>query len=241
MTDPGAGVIAAALGRGAPQLSEDEAKEFLRAWGVPTALETLARDVETARRAAAEIGYPVVVKGCGAGIAHKTEHGLVEMDVRDAAGVGAAFERLTARMGPGGAVLVQEMVRGARELAAGLVRDRQYGPCVMFGLGGVFAEALADVTFRLAPIDRGEARAMLEEIRGACLLGALRGLPAVDRDVLADVLVALGRIGVTYPTIREIDINPLIVRGATPVAVDALIVLGRPGAAPVAGAGLSAR
>lgn len=225
MTALAVDIIAEAVARGEPQLSEGDAKAFLRSWSVPTARERLVADADAARRAAADLGYPVVLKGCAPGILHKTERGLVEMDIRDAAGVTAAFDRLMERMGPGGAVLVQELVRGARELAAGLVRDPQYGPCVMFGLGGIFAEALADVTFRLAPFDQREAQAMIREIRGARVLGAIRGMPAVDLDALVDVLVALARIGIACPAIREIDINPLIVRGATPVAVDALIVL----------------
>jgi hypothetical protein len=118
------------------------------------------------------------------------------------------------------------MVRGNRELAMGLVRDSQFGPCVMFGLGGVLAEVLDDTTFRVAPFDRLEAEEMIGDIRAKKMLGPFRGEQPVDTGQLCDGLLALGRIGCDYPRISEIDINPLIIRPDGRVAaVDALVVL----------------
>ncbi len=142
----------------------------------------------------------------------------------------AAWERLAPQArAKGGSLLLQEMVGGQRELVMGLIRDPGFGPCVMFGLGGIFAEALADVSFRVAPLGRAEAGRMTGEIRGSALLGPIRGLEPVDPDILARSLEGLSRIGLEHPEIREIDVNPLIVREGRPVAVDGLVVLGEAG------------
>ena len=127
--------------------------------------------------------------------------------------------------GAGNAVLVQEMIRCKRELAMGLTRDPQFGPCVMFGLGGIFTEILKDVSFRVAPLEKQDALAMMQEIRGRKILGAIRGMAAVDLDLLAEILVTIGRIGLENDRIKEIDVNPLMISNGKPVAVDALVVL----------------
>jgi len=119
------------------------------------------------------------------------------------------------------------MVAGDRELVAGLVRDPQFGPSVLFGLGGIYTEALEDVAFRVAPLSRWDAFQMMDELRGRKLLDAFRGMPPVDREALANILITLGTIGLENPAIREIDINPLKIRAdGQPIAVDALIILG---------------
>ncbi len=217
-------IIREAKERGETTLSEHDSKRLLAEYGVPVTREVLTGSRAEAVAAAETIGFPVVVKGCSAAIAHKTEHGLVELDLMDAHAVGNAFDRMRARV-PAIGVLVQEMVVGQRELILGLVRDPQFGPCVSLGIGGIFTEAVADVVFRVAPFGSAEAAAMMDDLKNSTLLGSFRGLPAVDRGVLADALVALGRIGVEHESIREIDINPLIICGNRPIAVDALIVL----------------
>jgi len=116
-------------------------------------------------------------------------------------------------------------VKGSREFVIGLTRDASFGPCVMFGLGGIFTEALKDVTFRVAPLTREDALDMIDEIKTQKLLGEFRGGPAVDRNALAKALVGVGELGVKHDAIAEIDINPLIICGDKPVAVDALVVL----------------
>ena len=122
-------------------------------------------------------------------------------------------------------MLVKEMVSGRRELVMGMIRDPQFGPCVMFGIGGIFTEILEDVCFRVAPLTRDDAEALMDGIRGKKILEAVRGMSAVDRDVLADILVAVGQIGLDHAAVKEIDINPLKISKGRPVAVDALIVL----------------
>jgi acetyl-CoA synthetase (ADP-forming) len=122
-------------------------------------------------------------------------------------------------------VLVQEKIKGSRELMVGLTRDAQFGPCVMFGLGGIFTEILRDIAFRVAPIEKSEALDMMEEIRARKILEAFRGMPAADIDRLADILIKVGTIGLDRGVIKEIDINPIILSEGRPVAVDALMVL----------------
>ena len=211
-------------------LSEHASKALLAGYGVPVAREALAADAEAAARAAAEIGFPVVVKLCGDAVAHKTERSLVRLSVADPAGVRAAARELLALRRPEDgevALLVAEMVRGRRELIAGVVRDPQFGPCVMLGLGGVLAEAIGDVVFAAAPLSATEARRMIGGLRAA-ILEPLRGEPAVDRDALAAILVGLGRLAVERADVRSVDVNPLIMRDGKPIAVDGLVVLGPP-------------
>jgi acetate---CoA ligase (ADP-forming) subunit beta len=207
-------------------LSEHESKRRLAAIGVPIVEETLVADPEGAARAASALGFPVAVKLCGQSIAHKTERGLVKLGMRDEASVRAsAAELLAAAQPEDGAVelLVSRMVSGKRELIAGAATDPTFGPCVLFGIGGIFAEALADVAFRLAPLERVDADEMIAQIRHRAWLGAFRGEPPVDRERLAEVLVALGRLVAEDSSILSIDVNPLIVSDGVPTAVDALI------------------
>ena len=219
-------IIDRAIGEGRSALSEYESKRVLAAYDIPVTREVLVKDARDLAEAAGKIGYPLVLKGCSPDIAHKTEQGLIRVDVRNELEAKAAFEDIIARIdGPDRAVLVQEYVRGGRELVMGLIRDPQFGPCVMFGLGGIFTEILNDVSFRVAPLDRSAAIGMMGEIKGRGILEAVRGLEAADRDRLARMLIALGRIGLENDRIKEIDINPVIISGASPKAVDALVVL----------------
>jgi acetyl-CoA synthetase (ADP-forming) len=211
-----------------PTLSEADSKARLREHGVPVAAEQLVSTPDEAVAAADALGYPVVVKLCGPAIAHKTERGLVRLGLRDSAGVrDAATELLRAATPEDGdvGVLVGEMVRGNRELIAGVVRDPQFGPCVMLGVGGILAEALADVAFRLVPITAIDAEELIDDLRTQALFGAFRGERAVDRSKLVDVLVGLSRLAESDAAVLSVDVNPLIVRDGVPIAVDALVEL----------------
>lgn len=207
-------------------LSEYESKRRLAAAGIPVADERLCDDPDAAVAAAAELGMPVAVKLCGRAIAHKTERGLVRLGLRDADAVRAAADELLAAArpddGPVG-LLVARMVAGKRELIAGCATDPTFGRCVMLGIGGIFAEILADVVFRLVPLTRTDADEMLDELVHRDVLGPFRGEPAIDRERLVDVLVGLGRIAEDDPHVRSIDVNPLIVANGVPIAVDALV------------------
>jgi acyl-CoA synthetase (NDP forming) len=219
-------IIDDALAEKRSTLSEYESKLVLSSYGLPVTQEKLIKTSAELHEAAAKIGYPLVLKGCAADIAHKTEKGLIRLDIRNAEEAADAFEEIMAVMnGADKGVLVQQMIRGKRELVLGLTRDPQFGPCVMFGLGGIFTEVLNDTAFRVAPLERRDALEMMQEIKASKILDAVRGMEAVDRDLLAEMLITVGRIGLENEKIKEIDINPVIIYGNRPVAVDALVVL----------------
>jgi acyl-CoA synthetase (NDP forming) len=207
-------------------LSEYESKRLLASYGIPVTREVIVSDRSDLPEAIRTIGLPVVLKGCAPDISHKTERGMVHVDIRSEEEAAAAFDAITAMMKPGaGTVLVQEMIPGKREIMAGLTRNPQFGPCVMFGLGGILTEILKDVCFRVAPLSERDAMSMMEEIRAHKILEGVRGMEPVDRELLARILVTVGTIGIENASIREMDINPLIVHQGKPVAVDALVVL----------------
>ena len=220
-------VIDTAIKEGRSALTEYESKQVLAAYGLPVTREELVNSPEDLHKAADKIGYPVVIKGCSADIAHKTEKGLIRVDVRNEQEATAAYTEITAAMKStsNGAVLVQQFVKGQRELVIGLTRDPQFGPCVMFGLGGIFTEILKDTAFRVAPLEKQDALDMMQEIKARKILEAIRGMAAADQDMLADILMTIGKIGIENERIKEIDINPLIISNGKPIAVDALVVL----------------
>jgi len=156
---------------------------------------------------------------------HKSEAGLVRLNIRDAHGLREAYGAIRNGLTDAGEVLVQRQVRGEGELIAGLVRDPQFGPCVLFGLGGTLTEVLRDTAFAVAPLGMDEALGLIGRIRGQALLNGYRGAPSVDREHLARVLIALGDLGLSVSRIREIDINPLLVTREGLCAVDATIIL----------------
>jgi len=219
-------IIEKAIKEGRTTLSEYESKQVLAAYQIPVTREILVNDVKDLMNATQEIGYPLVLKGCSAEIIHKTEKGLIKVDIRNDDDATVAFEEIMANInGKENAVLVQEMVKGQRELVIGLTRDAQFGPCVMFGLGGIFTEILKDISFRVAPLEKRDALEMMHDIKGHKILEAVRGMEAADLDALADILIKVGQIGLENEKVKEIDINPVIISGSKPVAVDALVVL----------------
>jgi acetyl-CoA synthetase (ADP-forming) len=226
-------LVEEALAQGRKTLSEHASKQFLSSHGIPVCREVLARSEDEAVRAASDMGFPVVMKACGADLTHKTEDNLIRLGIRSEEEVREVYGDLSGKPIQGiEGVLVQEMVLGHRELVIGLIRDPQFGPCVMFGFGGIFTEVLNDVTFRVAPLEPYDAMEMMEEIRSKKVLDPFRGEPAVDKEKLAQALIALGKIGMENPAIQEVDINPLKIREGTPVAVDALVVLAPPEETP---------
>ena len=218
-------LIEDALKRGAKSLSEYESKLLLAEYGIPITREGIVTTAEDAVKKAAEIGFPVVLKGSGEAISHKTEMNLISLNLKDEEDVRQAFKELTTNpKAKVKEVLVQQMVKGDRELMVGLTRDSQFGPCVMYGLGGIFTEILEDVAFRVAPLSHWDAMDMMNDIKGKKILEAFRGKPAVDREALADILLAVGQIGLDHEKVHEIDMNPLKLIDGKPVAVDALVV-----------------
>ncbi len=215
-------------------LSEHASKQLLVEFGVPVAQEILVADPAAAERAALEIGFPVVVKLCADRVAHKAERDLVRLGLADASAVREASEALLAKARPEDGdvgLLVAEMVRGHRELIAGLVRDPQFGPCVLLGLGGILTEALQDVVFATVPLTREQARRMPDQLRARRLISQpFRGEAPVAREALVELLLSLSRLGLERPDVLSVDVNPLIASAAGLVAVDALIEIGEPSA-----------
>lgn len=221
-----ASVVAAAVARGLGALDEWQSKVLLASYGVSVPEGGLARTEDEAAAIALRLDGPVVVKAIGSSISHKTEHGLVALDLRGDEAVRTAARNLLALTeGQDATLLVERMVRGAREFMVGMKRDPSYGPVVIFGIGGIFAEAHRDITLGVTPLEDRDIEGMLGGIRASALLDAFRGMPSVDRASLAAAIRALARIAEDYPAVTEIDVNPLIVEGATPVAADALVIL----------------
>jgi acetyltransferase len=207
-------------------LDENESKNILSAAGIETVEEVVVADLSQALTAAGQIGYPVVLKGLLDGIIHKRERGLIELDIRSDGQLKRAIEKLSPALPSKSRFLVQRYVEGEFEFMAGLVRDRQFGPCVMCGLGGVFAEAIADRSFAMAPLTRQEALAMVDRLKSSHVLDGWRGQPPTDKASLADILFTLAALGLADDRIQEIDLNPLVISGGRPIAVDATIILG---------------
>jgi len=216
-----------ALDCGQTALSEHDSKKILSAYGIPVVGERLVTDAARAAHAAKELGYPVAVKACGPALAHKSDRGLVRLNLPDAAAVAEAIADLANTLGdtPFDGFLIQKMARGKRELIIGGLRDSMFGPCVMAGAGGIAVEAIGDVAFRLAPLEERDALEMLGELGAARILDEFRGEPAADRRTLARILMQVGHLLANHPQITQLDINPLILEGAAPVAVDAMIAL----------------
>jgi acetate---CoA ligase (ADP-forming) len=229
--DRAARLIAQARSAGRTKLTELEVLDVLSAYGIAAAPARLAHDAEDAARAAAEIGYPVAVKIVSPQIIHKTEVGGVRT------GIGTTIELKQAcvemldsvsRQAPSATIdglLVQRMISGGRETIVGVSRDAVFGPLVMFGLGGIYVEALADVVFRIAPLGPRDIHDMLKGIRGVAILEGVRGAPPVDFASLGEVVRRVGQLALDHEDVAELDINPLLALPQSAMAVDARILL----------------
>lgn len=228
-----AAVLARATGPARRLLLEPDARELLSLYGVPVPPHRLASTADEAAAAASELGGPLAMKLVSAEVVHKTELGAVLLDVTGAQAAAAGHAELLRRAAAVTAerprVLITPMIRGGVETVIGAFRDAQFGPVVMFGLGGIFVEALDDVVFRLAPVRHGEAIDMTGEIRAHRLLAALRGRPAADVDALALVIVRVSQLMADRPEIAELDLNPVFALERGAAVADARIVLA-PGA-----------
>jgi acyl-CoA synthetase (NDP forming) len=234
--DRAVSVIQEALARGQENLSEHQAKQVLDAYDIPVTKELVVGTAEELSRALLDVGFPVVLKIESADILHKTEGGLVELGCKDSEEAAAAFHRIMAnakQQYPAAhieGVLVEEMVAPAMECIVGMKVDPQFGPVVMFGLGGIFVEVFDDVSLRVAPLGPSCAAAMVRGIRGYRLLSGARGQAKADLPAIEHVLVRMSALALDLePHISEIDINPLMVlsEGRGAVAADALVVLNK--------------
>jgi acetyltransferase len=213
-------------------LDEQMSKRILAECGIETVMEKIASDEDNAAFIAAQCGFPVVLKGLVPGKMHKTEEGLVRLGLRDESEVRQAYRSLSKKMDENvGIIVVQRQVPEGIELIAGLIRDHQFGTCVMCGIGGTMAEVIQDSVFAAAPLEKCEAMSLIGRLKNRKLLDGFRGFPPVDREQLANIIVRLGGLGDDYSRIGEIDVNPLIATETGLVAVDAAIVMADPSAA----------
>ena len=214
-------------------LNEVESKALLREFGIPLPPERLVQTADEAVQAAQEIGFPVVLKAVSAALPHKSDAGLVCLNLHDADAVRQAAAAIAGRTGtlpaPLDGMLVAKQVSGGTEVVLGVQRDVEMGPVVMFGMGGVLVELFKDVSFAPATLDRDRAREMVRATRAGAMLDGFRGRKPGDIDALCDALVSLGRLARDLgDAIEAIDINPLLVREQGVVALDALVVLRPP-------------
>jgi acyl-CoA synthetase (NDP forming) len=197
----------------------------LREYGIPTPRMQLATSAKDAVRAAESIGYPVVLKACGAQLLHKSDLGVVKVGVTSARDVRTTFAEFAEKAPAMDGVIVAELVPPGVETVVGVSQDDLFGPVVMFGLGGVFVEVLRDVTFRVPPFTKTDAERMLTEVKGSPLLDGVRGRPKADKRALVDVIMKVQRLAVDLAgTLSELDINPLVAHPKGCVALDALVV-----------------
>jgi acetyltransferase len=206
-------------------LDEYISKRVLRRHGIPTVAEELVDDILQCEETAVRLGFPIVMKGLQQGKVHKTELGLVRLGVNNIEDVRQSYAVLMEKMNGQGKIVMYRQVKGKIELILGLVRDPQFGPCVMLGLGGIMAEILYDAVFAPAPLTGEDALRLISRMRGQKILDGFRGEPFVNREELSRILVAVGNMGLLYPRIQEIDVNPLIIGENGVVAVDATIIL----------------
>ena len=225
------GIVAQARAEGRALLSEVEAKAMLAAHGLAVTDTRLASSVDEAAAIAAELGYPVALKVVADEITHKTDVGGVELGIADAdelrAAAGRIHEAVTAAapgVQPAG-LSVQPMAAPGTEVILGITQDQQFGPVLMFGLGGVFVEVLKDVAFRVVPLEARDAGEMIREIAGFAVLEGFRGSEPADLAALEQMLLQLSSFAEAHPEVAELDLNPVFARPDGAVAVDARIVL----------------
>jgi acyl-CoA synthetase (NDP forming) len=224
-------IIANAIGQGRTVLTEIEAKQVFKKAGMPIVETRLATSRKQAGEIGASIGFPIVLKIASPDIVHKSDAGGVKVGLKNKTEVERAYGEITAtarQKFPKAKIegtAVQSMARPGIEIIIGTFKDAQFGPVIMFGLGGIFVEVLKDVSFRLVPIARRDAAEMIKEIKGYPLLQGYRGLEPAHLPSLEDILLKVSDFVEKTPVIKEIDLNPIIAYQDSAVAVDARIVL----------------
>lgn len=224
-------IVERARAEGRTILTEIEAKQMLEDAGVPVSPARLATTKDAAVAAANELGYPIVLKIVSPQITHKSDVGGVALGLASAEDVAAAYDRIVASAKqhvPNATidgVAVQRMERAGIEVIVGMTKDPQFGPVMMFGLGGVLVEVLKDVAFRVVPINDRDARQMVEEIKGYPILQGYRGQEAADLAKLHDLLLRVSAFVEQHPEVAELDLNPVFAYRDGAIAVDARIVI----------------
>ncbi len=224
-------VLGEARSEGRTLLNEVEAKSILREAGIAATAATLATSRNEAQAQADEMGYPVVLKVVSPDIAHKSDVGGVKLNLEDREAVGAAFDEIMAnskKAEPNArikGVSVQQMAPQGTEVIVGMTTDPQFGPVMMFGLGGIMVEVLKDVSFRLVPVTETDAGQMIDEIKGKPVLQGVRGQPAADLAALKNTIVKVSEFVAAHPEVQELDLNPVFAYPDGALAVDARIVV----------------
>jgi len=224
-------LLSQASKEGRKSLLETEAKVICAEYGIPVTKFELAKTEDEAVELAEKIGFPVVLKIVSPGIVHKSDVGGVAVGLKDAKSVREAFKQILASVkkhNPRASIvgmLVQEMAPASTEVIVGAIKDLQFGPALMFGLGGIFVEVLKDVTFRIAPVSEDEAREMITEVRAYPLLRGYRNVPPADVDAIVKIILNTSKLVVEHPEIKELDLNPIMVYKKGAKTVDARIIL----------------
>ena len=224
-------IIQKARAEGRILLSEIESKELIKEAGINVMDSTLARSKKDALWISDQMGYPVVLKIASQEVTHKSDAGGVKLGLTSREEVDRAYDdilRSVTQMYPKAViqgVTVQKAAKSGVEVIVGMSKDAQFGPVLMFGLGGIFVEILKDVSFRIVPLTRKDAASLIREIKGYPLLEGYRGAPAVDVQSLEDLLLKLSGFVLEYPEIKELDLNPIFAYSNGNVAVDARIIL----------------
>jgi acyl-CoA synthetase (NDP forming) len=212
-------------------LLEPEAKQVCTEYGIPVTGFKVAKTLEEAVNLADEIGYPIVLKIVSPDIIHKFDVGGVVLNLENRREIGDAYEKILKNVKkhkPNAkitGVLVQEMAPSSTEVIVGAIKDPQFGPALMFGLGGVFVEILKDVTFRIAPLSEQDAREMITEIKAYPVLKSYRGQPPADIEAIVRILLSTSRLVMDHLEIKELDLNPIMVYEKGAKTVDARIIL----------------
>ncbi len=217
-------IIKNARSEGRSTLSELESRQILRDSGIPVCPEIYVKNIEQLKESLSKIEYPVVLKGNSRHIAHKTEKNLVRLYIKNESELMAEFESIMSVKGVEG-VLISPQIADRREFLLGIKYDQQFGYVVVFGLGGIFTEALKDISMRVCPVTSRDIEEMIYEVRSSKLLGKIRGFEEINREQLINCILNLSKIPEKVEGISEIDINPVMFLKGNPVAVDALIVL----------------
>ena len=224
-------IIKKALTEGRHNLLEPEAKSICLEYGIPTPSFKIATSAASASAFAGELGYPVVLKIVSPDIVHKTEVGGVMVGLSSSDAVESAYQRILGNVRSHRqdarivGVLVQKMAPEGTEVIVGSVNDPQFGPTILFGLGGVFVEILKDVSFRIAPLEERDAREMIREIKGYSVLGGYRGLPPADQEAIVNILLSASRLVTENPQIGQMDLNPTMVYERGALVADARMLL----------------
>ena len=214
-------------------LLEPEAKKVVAAYGLVTTNDIVATSPEEAVKIAESIGYPVVMKIVSPEVLHKSDAGGVMLSITSPEAVKQAYQEILSNVknfNPDAkivGILVQEMAEIDREVIVGMIKDPQFGPAIMFGLGGIFVEVLKDVTFRVVPITRYDAMQMINEIKALPILKGVRGQKPIDFDKLVDILINVSRLVTDHPEIEELDLNPVTISPTNAKVLDARIILSK--------------